>query len=201
MIRSRFILTVTIVGLASCAKQERPTTTDTLVTSTTSSAMDSTVGSSPVANVPIEQPAATGDGTRVEDTAKPYTSIPSSEGTRRQKPSPPSGTTLPVHEANIRVTTPRPGSTAHADQFVLEGQARTFENMVAYRLSLENGRVLSEGHVQAKGPMGVFSSFRTMVKAGQKGKAVLEVFQNSAKDGSEIDKVRIPLILGVGAND
>jgi spore germination protein GerM len=49
----------------------------------------------------------------------------------------------------------------------------------------------------ANGEMGDFNPYVATIRVGSSysGRATLEVFDNSAKDGSEIDKVRIPLRL------
>lgn len=90
-------------------------------------------------------------------------------------------------EANITVTNP----------FVLTGEARVFENTFNYRIKDESGAVLSEGFDTAQsGDVGVFGPFSTLVfyeKSNAK-KGTLEVFTHSAVDGSEIEKVTIPLL-------
>jgi hypothetical protein len=59
----------------------------------------------------------------------------------------------------------------------------------------------------SSGSMGQFGPYTFSVTAGSyHGPAVLEVFDYSPKDGSEIDKVRVPITIasdtiGVGPND
>ncbi len=94
-------------------------------------------------------------------------------------------------EVNIIVTAPQE-NTVTGKRFAVTGVARVFENSVSYRLTDENGVVLVESFTTANSPdIGQFGPFMFMIEAsaatGSKG--VLEVFQNSAKDGSEIDKV------------
>lgn len=107
----------------------------------------------------------------------------------------------PPQQGNVRVSAPR----AHAEvgeSFELRGTARTFENSVSYRVVGDNGGEIAKGFMTAVGEMGNFNPYSTMVtvKAGYRGAARLEVFQNSAKDGSEIDKVVVPIIIGRGTS-
>jgi hypothetical protein len=102
-------------------------------------------------------------------------------------------------EATIRVTTPRAGTVITSRTFELRGESRTFENTGVYRLRADDTTVLAEGFFTATGEMGTFSPYATQVQITRAytGGATLEVFQNSAKDGSEIDKVRIPLTIRI----
>jgi len=107
----------------------------------------------------------------------------------------------PPQQGNIRVTAPR----AHAEvgeSFELRGTARTFENAVSYRVVGDDGRKIGEGYMTAVGEMGSFSPYSTTVTVtrGYRGAARLEVYQSSAKDGSEIDKVIVPIIIGRGTS-
>jgi hypothetical protein len=101
---------------------------------------------------------------------------------------------------NMRVSSPQPGDLIASRTFTLRGECRTFENTGSYRLRAVNGTVLAEGHFTATGEMGKFSPYTTTVelKNAYTGAAVLEVFQFSAKDGSEIDKVILPLRVKTG---
>ncbi len=76
-----------------------------------------------------------------------------------------------------------------------KGKARVFENVVSIRLKDKNGKILFQGTTNAQSPdvgqFGLFQkevTFETMQKEG-----TLEVYQASARDGSEIDKVTIPV--------
>ena len=105
---------------------------------------------------------------------------------------------VPKKKGNIRVTGPEAGDTLATDHFRLTGTARTFENMLSYRLVGSEGTQLASGQVMAVGSMGRFNPFAVNVNLRKpfKGGAVLYVFQNSAKDGKEIDQVAIPLTIG-----
>ncbi|MDB5034326.1 MAG: hypothetical protein JWQ98_1567 [Chlorobi bacterium] len=98
-------------------------------------------------------------------------------------------------EGNIRVETPRPNQKIGTEGIELSGTARTFENGLTYRLLGADGATLAEGHLTSKGEMGHFNPYRTSITLpdGGAGEMRLEVFQFSAKDGSEIDKVVVPL--------
>jgi len=104
----------------------------------------------------------------------------------------------PKKNGNIRVTSPEPGDTLPTDHFKVIGTARTFENALSYRLVGADGIQLATGHLMSNGEMGRFNPFTANVniRRSYKGSARLIVFQNSAKDGSEIDKVSIPVLIG-----
>ena len=183
---------VSLSALTSCKTKQAVTTTDSVTTTTTTTNSNSRqTDVSPPLSAPLPKDL-------------PPTTAPVTGSAPLPPDSLPHGTTAipgrqPANDkeagANIQVASPPANATIHFSPFPLTGLARTFENMVSYRLTLDDGTVLDQGHVQAAGPMGTLSQFRTMVKAGKTGKAKLEVFQNSAKDGSEADKVTIPLTL------
>lgn len=103
---------------------------------------------------------------------------------------------------NIIVTAPQAGSNV-SSPFVVRGEARTFENNVVLRLTEQGGRVLVEDFTTAQSPdIGQFGPFEMEISypATTQSSATLEVFQYSARDGSEIDKVTIPLTLQANEN-
>ncbi len=102
---------------------------------------------------------------------------------------------------NIRVTSPQPNATVPTGGFTLAGTARSFENSVSYRMRDAGGNAMLGGNIMAMGEMGNFNPYETKVRvrAGYTGKATLEVYQISAKDGSEIDMVKIPVIVAGAA--
>jgi len=168
--------------LGSCGKKETEQTTTTEQTS--SSGTDQQI---PNANNGF----STGTS---ENNQHPLRSTP-------EQGQPPGNTQQP-REANILVEDPTPNSTVSSTEFEVRGKARTFENGVAYRLTATTGKILDKGFTTAKGEMGTFGPFSFTAKAGYTGNAILEVFQNSAKDGSEIDKVVIPIKLtSIGGSD
>ncbi|MBC8145640.1 MAG: GerMN domain-containing protein [bacterium] len=107
----------------------------------------------------------------------------------------------PTSEINMRVSSPRAGDLITTSRFTLRGECRTFESTGNYRLRNAAGATLAQGHFTATGEMGKFSPYSTTVEIKQAytGNAMLEVFESSAKDGSEIHKVRVPLRMRVGA--
>jgi len=82
----------------------------------------------------------------------------------------------------------------------LVGKARTFEYYVEYRVRDEDGKVLSEGNFIANGgpqeAPDFYSGFNQSINYNNpKGKTgTLEVFESSAKDGTEVNKITIPLL-------
>jgi hypothetical protein len=107
------------------------------------------------------------------------------------------GSITPSASANIEVLAPLTGDSIKTG-FVVKGNARTFENVVNVRLSDSNGNVLNETYTTANAPdVGQFGPFNVIINyTTDATEGILEVFQYSAKDGSEIDKVIIPLQFG-----
>lgn len=101
----------------------------------------------------------------------------------------------PMRSENIIVTSPQSG-TAISSPVVIRGEARTFENSVSVRLTEQGGRVLIEDFTTANSPdIGQFGPFEISLsypKPSQQS-GMIEVFQYSARDGSETDKVTIPV--------
>ncbi|MDO8648179.1 MAG: Gmad2 immunoglobulin-like domain-containing protein [Candidatus Peregrinibacteria bacterium] len=98
-----------------------------------------------------------------------------------------------TQESNIRVTEPASEDVV-SSPLTIRGEARVFENVFQYRLKDEDGTVLVEGFESALSPdIGQFGAFTVEVPFGPPSGAsgTLEVFAYSAKDGSEIDMVRI----------
>ncbi len=101
--------------------------------------------------------------------------------------------TLPA-EGNIRLTSPRADETVGLP-FVAEGTARVFENNVNWRLRDADGTVLAEGFATATGDVGEFGPFSVRVSYPQpRGTSgTFEVFATSAEDGTEQDRVSVPV--------
>lgn len=103
--------------------------------------------------------------------------------------------------ANIIVTSPK-----HSDTVTLpiniKGKARVFENQLNYRVRDVNKNILLEGNAYANSPdageFGDFSIQITALPTMRSNALTLEVFDYSAKDGSEIDTVSIPIIFNPG---
>lgn len=101
----------------------------------------------------------------------------------------------PAASRNIELLAPYTGDEVKSG-FVVKGNARTFENTVNIRLSDSSGNVLVETFTTANAPdVGQFGPFEKEIDFDSvDSEGLLEVFQYSAKDGSEIDKVKLPLI-------
>lgn len=99
-----------------------------------------------------------------------------------------------VYEPTIWVTSPAPGEVI-ANGFELSGSARVFEATVAYRVKDANGKELVKGFTTASEGAPGRGDFKTSVdfKPAGPGKGQLEVFWSSMKDGSDQDKVIIPV--------
>lgn len=104
--------------------------------------------------------------------------------------------TVTQKSENISVESPK-GNTKVSIPFVVYGKARVFENQLNYRVLDDKKNNLLEGSILANAKdVGQFGPYEFTVSGlTLKGKITLEVFDYSAKDGSEIDKVTIPLIL------
>jgi hypothetical protein len=99
-----------------------------------------------------------------------------------------------VYEPAIWVTAPTAGKKV-ASPFTLRGNARVFEATVSWRLKDDAGTVLAEGFTNAAEGAPGRGDFETTVSftPSTSGKGQLEVFETSMKDGSDMNKVTIPL--------
>jgi hypothetical protein len=102
----------------------------------------------------------------------------------------------PSASQNIEVVSPLNGDIVKPG-FVVKGNARTFESTVNIRLLDISGNVLAETSTIANPPnTGDFGPFEKEIDyQTDENQGTLEIYQYSAKDGSEIDKVEIPLSL------
>jgi Immunoglobulin-like domain of bacterial spore germination len=103
----------------------------------------------------------------------------------------------PTESQNIKVTSPQPGEKV-TSPISLKGEGRVFESVVSYRLKDASGHVVTSGTVTAAAPdAGQFGPFEKLIGFSnvQGSSLTLEVFQVSAKDGSDSDKVTIKLRL------
>ncbi len=100
-------------------------------------------------------------------------------------------------EDNISVFLPKDNAVV-SSPIDLEGKAKVFENVVNIRLKDKSGKVLFKGTTEAQssepGRFGLFEKeipFKTTQEGG-----TLEVFETSAKDGTEVSKIAIPVKFG-----
>lgn len=96
----------------------------------------------------------------------------------------------------LLISTPRPGDTI-TTPLKVNGLVRGFENKVGMRLKNKDGVVVRETKFTAKqGEIGTFISLGADMIFAQPtvpGDGTFEAFTFSAKDGSEINKVVIPI--------
>jgi hypothetical protein len=108
----------------------------------------------------------------------------------------PSASTTP--EINMRVTSPKAGATLSLP-ITVTGQERTFEQGVNWQVRDRSGTVLAEGYTTGHGlDMGVWGDYSfTIAKLNKPAKGLLEiwVFEYSAKDGSIVNLVKVPIVL------
>lgn len=95
----------------------------------------------------------------------------------------------------IEVFSPVPAALYHSP-VVVNGFSRTFEGTVNLRLTDNLGQVLAERNTQG-GSVDGFAFFDSHLRftVSEMISATLDVFEISAKDGSEIHKVTIPVVL------
>ena len=112
----------------------------------------------------------------------------------------PTPTPTPLSSTNIILTSPKLNEHV-SQQFDIIGKARVFENVVSIRLKDKlTGKVYGEVASRTDAPeAGQFGNFQTGVllndpKLQPGTELLLEVYQTSAKDGQEIDKIVVPLI-------
>jgi len=100
-----------------------------------------------------------------------------------------------LDEPNIIVSQPQANDEI-GPKLTIKGEARVFENTVNYRLKDNEGNILAENFATTNSlDIGLYGSFEVTIPYSQpkSREGVLEVFESSAKDGSEINKVIIPV--------
>ncbi len=113
----------------------------------------------------------------------------------------PTPTPVVTSVENMRVTEPVPNQTV-GKTIKISGEARVFENQFAFRVSDDSGKVLKEGNGYANAPdTGQYGPFEisTDYLTPTTNTGRVEVFEYSAKDGSEINKVTIPVTFPPGS--
>ncbi len=114
-----------------------------------------------------------------------------------------SGVTLdgPIDRSDFTAETPLILVETLAPGDVVKGSARvagmnnTFENNVRIRIVGADGRTLADTFTTGHGPMGQWGRFETTVPfdRGPNSTGKVVVFESSAKDGSEINAVEVPV--------
>lgn len=115
-------------------------------------------------------------------------------------PSPsvsPSTTPTPsatAQQLNITIASPKAGQKVTVP-FTVTGTERTFEQSVNWQIRTTNGTVLASGYTTGNAPeLGVFGPYSfTVDSLTVKGSLELWVFEYSAKDGSIINLVKVPI--------
>jgi hypothetical protein len=100
-----------------------------------------------------------------------------------------------VEEKNITIASPTP-DTEISSPVEVSGLARVFENQLNVRLKNQKNQVLAEKSVYANSPdTGQFGPYQVSLDYQNPGTeiGIIEAFDYSAKDGSEIDKVIVPV--------
>jgi hypothetical protein len=104
--------------------------------------------------------------------------------------------------ANIHIFSPQKGDTVGLPIKIL-GEVRVFENQFSIRIKDKNGKVLVEETAMGEnGDAGQYNLFEKSINYPdpKTTEGTIEVFDYSAKDGSEIDKVIVPIKFGFVAN-
>ena len=102
----------------------------------------------------------------------------------------------PSELAAVAVDSPAAGEMV-ASPITISGTANVFEAVVSFRLVGEGGIEFASGHAMATCGTGCRGSYEGSLKYVVSGdqSATLEVFEVSAKDGSPINVVRVPVML------
>jgi hypothetical protein len=109
---------------------------------------------------------------------------------------------LPINaepKKNITITSPKAGEIVSLP-FIIKGQARVFENQFNIRIKDSADFPLYEEMIMSDAPdAGIFGNYEKEIKylqsAPKDENLTIEVFDYSAKDGSEQDMVSIPVKL------
>jgi hypothetical protein len=191
-------LLIALLLLNGCAKKSTTTTT----VDSTGGVVEGPTGSTteePSDNSPV----TTDPGPSASDGSAPANNPVGNPPDANPPKTPPDG-----QHGNITVSSPQEGDYVNANGFTITGLARTFENNVTYRVTdLASKKVIASGFTTATGEMGKFSPYTINVQpkkiAGVQypSRVLIEVFENSAKDGSEINKVQRTVRIGAGADE
>jgi hypothetical protein len=111
-------------------------------------------------------------------------------------PGPPPTTSPPPGSTAIDVTAPTSGTTITSPA-TISGTADVFEAVVSYRVLDESGNVLAEGTTMASCGTGCRGDFSVRVRftVDHRQSGSIQVFEVSAKDGSDTNLVEVPVTL------
>jgi Immunoglobulin-like domain of bacterial spore germination len=129
------------------------------------------------------------DGSEENLVSIPVTLAPASV------PGPPTSLPPPRTTAII-VIAPAPGGTI-ISPVTISGTADVFEAVVSYRVLDQNGNVLTEGTTMASCGTGCRGDFSVRVRftVDHRQSGTIQVFEVSAKDGSDTNLVEVPVTL------
>ncbi len=100
----------------------------------------------------------------------------------------------PVRNDSIKVTAPKMGEKIKSP-IQLSGQAAVFGAQLNARIKDKSGLVLTETQFMTEeGQTMSLFSVKIKYKKPSRSEGIVEIFEISAKDGSEINKVSIPVI-------
>lgn len=103
--------------------------------------------------------------------------------------------TASATQAQIIVTSPVSGARVKSP-IAVAGRGIAFENTLQWRLRDGTGKELDRGTMMTNAPdAGMYGNFLVLVDIpfGVIGSLVVEVYESSAMDGSEIHKVAVPV--------
>ncbi len=133
-----------------------------------------------------------------KDTAKPDNKIDlgtteSTIGTEEDETVEEAIAKVITKNKNAEVTSPTPYEKI-SNPVTVKGKANFFEANVIIRITDNDGQVLASTYTLAEGTMKLypFSKEIAYKKPSSKG-GIIEVFEESAKDGTEINKITIPV--------
>lgn len=98
--------------------------------------------------------------------------------------------------ALITVTEPCTGAVV-SSPVTIAGEANVFEATVSFRVLDENGTEVATGFATAECGTGCWGAYRGELKfsVDHEQPGTIEVFESSAKDGSDVNKISIPVTL------
>jgi hypothetical protein len=134
-------------------------------------------------------------GLEPKESQPTATDAQNTQPTTSEPSRPTTSTPVPTASENIRVTLPGVDSLVSSPMLV-RGEARVFENNVSLRLTDADGGLLAETFATAEAEdIGLFGPFEISLSFSRPATStgLLEVFEASARDGSEINKVTIPV--------
>jgi hypothetical protein len=104
-------------------------------------------------------------------------------------------TPTPIANDNLRISQPTIDEQVKIP-VIVKGEARVFENVLQVRILDKDHKTLTQETVMSEGnEMGQFGPFeaRLTFDAPEVTEGFIEVFHNSPRDGSEVDKITIPV--------